>query len=74
MLRLQTLPARLRMIAQVYYSGEDTYWGIRRMATERQIAANRKNARWSTGPRKTSKTRLNAVRHGILSRERNSRP
>ena len=39
------------------------------MASERQIAANRKNAQRSTGPRDTSKTRLNALQHGLLSRE-----
>jgi hypothetical protein len=35
------------------------------MATERQIAANRKNAERSTGPKSTEKTRLNATKHGL---------
>ena len=37
------------------------------MATERQIAANRKNAERSTGPKSTERTRLNATRHGLRS-------
>lgn len=42
------------------------------MATEKQIAANRRNAQRSTGPRTpTGKARSsrNALKHGILSRE-----
>ena len=39
------------------------------MATERQIAANRRNARLSTGPHDATRTRLNAVTHGVLSQE-----
>ena len=38
------------------------------MATEKQIAANRRNAAWSTGPRTTlgkSRARMNALRHGL---------
>ena len=39
------------------------------MATtlERKLAANRRNAGRSTGPRDTVRTRLNALKHGILS-------
>lgn len=40
------------------------------MATEKQILANRKNARSSTGPRTTAgkaRSRLNARRHGLAS-------
>lgn len=39
------------------------------MASEKQIAANRRNAQLSSGPRNPQKTRSNALRHGILSRE-----
>ncbi len=34
-----------------------------------KVEANRKNARKSTGPRDTSVTRLNAIKHGLLSEE-----
>ena len=40
------------------------------MATEKQILANRKNARSSTGPRSTkgkARSRMNARRHGLAS-------
>ena len=40
------------------------------MATEKQILANRKNARSSTGPRSTTgkaRSRMNARRHGLAS-------
>ena len=40
------------------------------MATEKQILANRKNARSSTGPRTTAgkaRSRMNARRHGLAS-------
>ena len=37
------------------------------MATDAQFEANRKNAQKSTGPRDTSKTRFNAIKHGVLS-------
>ena len=43
------------------------------MATERQIAANRRNAEKSTGPRTTAgkkRSSGNAYRHGMTSRER----
>ena len=39
------------------------------MATKKQLIANRKNAKRSTGPKDTSLTRLNALKHGILSKE-----
>ena len=39
------------------------------MATKKQLIANRKNAKQSTGPKDTSLTRLNALKHGILSEE-----
>jgi hypothetical protein len=39
------------------------------MASQKQLIANRKNAKKSTGPKNTSLTRLNALRHGILSKE-----
>ena len=39
------------------------------MATKKQVMANRKNAKKSTGPKNTSLTRLNALKHGILSKE-----
>jgi hypothetical protein len=39
------------------------------MASKKQIAANRENAKKSTGPKDTSLTRLNALKHGILSKE-----
>ncbi len=35
------------------------------MATEKQIAANRRNAQKSTGPINTSNTRFNATSHGL---------
>jgi len=34
-----------------------------------KIKANRENAQKSTGPKDTSRTRLNAMKHGILSKE-----
>jgi hypothetical protein len=40
------------------------------MATEKQILANRRNARSSTGPRTTAgkaRSRMNARRHGLAS-------
>ena len=37
------------------------------MSTTRQFAANRRNAMLATGPRDTSRTRLNATKHGIFS-------
>src|SRR5258705_12051689 len=43
-------------------------WEIGRMATEKQIAANKRNAARSTGPRTTSgkdRSRMNALRHGL---------
>ncbi|MGB7062819.1 MAG: hypothetical protein WBF13_10780 [Candidatus Zixiibacteriota bacterium] len=39
------------------------------MASDKQVIANRKNAKKSTGPKNTSLTRLNALKHGILSQE-----
>lgn len=36
---------------------------------EKRLQANRQNALKSTGPRDTSVTRLNAMKHGILSKE-----
>jgi len=39
------------------------------LATKKQLIANRKNAKRSTGPKDTSLTRLNALKHGILSKE-----
>lgn len=39
------------------------------MASRKQLIANRKNAKKSTGPKNTSLTRLNALKHGILSKE-----
>jgi len=38
------------------------------MASPKKIAANRRNAKKSKGPNNTSKTRFNAVKHGILSK------
>ena len=37
------------------------------MASKRQIKANRTNSRKSTGPKDTSTSKWNAVRHGLLS-------
>ena len=37
------------------------------MASKKKIQANRSNAEFSTGPKNTDKTRLNATKHGILS-------
>lgn len=39
------------------------------MATKKKLIANRRNAKKSTGPKDTSLTRLNALKHGILSKE-----
>lgn len=39
------------------------------MTSPKQIKANRKNALASTGPSDTSKTRFNAVKHGLFSKE-----
>ena len=39
------------------------------MASRQKLNANRANAQLSNGPRDTTITRLNALRHGILSRE-----
>ena len=37
--------------------------------SKKQIHANRRNAKRSTGPRNTTKTRFNALRHGILAQK-----
>ncbi len=37
------------------------------MATREQIEANRRNARRSTGPKDTSRTRFNGLRHGLCA-------
>ena len=37
------------------------------MASERKLKANRRNAKLSTGPRDTRRTRYNAQKHGMLS-------
>ena len=39
------------------------------MASAKRIAANRRNATRSTGPKDTTQTRLNALTHGILTKE-----
>jgi hypothetical protein len=39
------------------------------MVSEKKLAANRSNAQKSTGPKDTTKTRWNAVKHGILCQE-----
>ncbi len=39
------------------------------LVTQKQLMANRENAKKSTGPNDTSLTRLNALKHGILSEE-----
>src|SRR5262249_61912360 len=44
--------------------------GPRRMSTVKQVAANRENAKKSTGPRTAAgkhKSRRNAVRHGLTA-------
>lgn len=40
-----------------------------RRTSSAKVEANRKNAQKSTGPKDTSLTRLNALRHGLLSKE-----
>ena len=37
--------------------------------SKKQLGANKSNAQKSTGPKDTSLSRLNAVKHGILSKE-----
>ena len=37
------------------------------MTSKKKLQANRSNAKLSTGPKNTDKTRLNATKHGILS-------
>ena len=39
------------------------------MATREQINANRRNARLSTGPRRTDRTRFNGLTHGLCATE-----
>ena len=39
------------------------------MVLERKSETNRRNSKLSTGPKNTNKTRLNALKHGLLSRE-----
>jgi hypothetical protein len=39
------------------------------VTTEKQIIANRENAKKSTGPKDSSLTKLNALKYGILSQE-----
>jgi hypothetical protein len=41
---------------------------IKKNVTEKVVAANRSNARKSTGPRETERTRLNALTHGLLAK------
>src|SRR6185437_8690496 len=38
-----------------------------KMASPEQIAANRRNAQKSTGPKDTSQTRFNGMKHGLCS-------
>ncbi len=40
-----------------------------KQTTRKKIEANRHNAKKSTGPKNTSLTRYNALKHGILSKE-----
>ena len=40
-----------------------------RTTSEKQIAANRRNAQASTGPRDTSRTRFNSCTHGLRSQQ-----
>ncbi len=39
------------------------------MVSDKKRKANRRNAQFSSGPVDTSQTRLNALRHGILSNQ-----
>jgi len=39
------------------------------MNNEKRIEANKSNSKLSTGPRDTSKTRFNALKHGLLSKK-----
>ena len=39
------------------------------MVSKRKLAANRRNARLSTGPQNTTNTRYNALKHGISSEQ-----
>ena len=39
------------------------------MISNKKLLANRDNAQKSTGPKDTSRTRLNALKHSILSSE-----
>ena len=39
------------------------------MTSDRKTESNRRNAQLSTGPNDTSRSRLNASSHGILSRQ-----
>jgi len=39
------------------------------MTSTQKLEANRRNAKLSTGPRDTTRTRLNALKHGILSND-----
>lgn len=41
----------------------------RKAVSLKQLEANRRNAQKSTGPKDTSVTRLNALKHGLLSKE-----
>lgn len=38
------------------------------MTSEKQVEANKKNAQKSTGPKDASKTRFNALKHGLLAK------
>jgi hypothetical protein len=37
------------------------------MATEKQLAANRRNSQNSSGPRNTTRSRYNALQHGLCA-------
>ena len=39
------------------------------MPSKKRLEANRRNAKSSTGPQDTTTTSLNAMKHGILSKE-----
>ncbi len=39
------------------------------MVSEKQLKANRRNAKLCTGPKDTSKTKLNALKHGLHSNQ-----
>ena len=64
------LPRKVRITAKTFVGGIETL--MKKPTSPRQLAANRRNAKSSTGPRTPQGraiSKMNAMKHGILSRQ-----